>query len=71
MMERKVESKNTVVDTRNTTSNTYKENDAPSSNPHQRLRPQQLEERREKVLRFNCDNMYSKGHKCGKINYST
>ena len=66
MMERKVESKNTDVDTRNTTSNTYRENDAPSSNPRQRLRPRQLEKRREKVLRFNCDNKYSKGHKCGE-----
>ena len=55
-----------VVDTRNTTSKTYRENDAPSANPHQRLRPQQLEERREKVLHFNCDNKYSKGHKCGE-----
>ena len=63
MMERKVESKNTLVDTRNTTSNTYEENDSPSSNPRQRLWPQQLEEIREKVLCFNCDNKYSKGHK--------
>ena len=66
MMARKVEGKNMAMDTRNTTSNTYKENDAPSSNPRQRLRPQQLEERREKVLHFNCDNKYSKGHKCGE-----
>ena len=64
MMERKVESKNTVVDTRNTTSNTYKENDVPSKQPR-KFTPQQLEERREKVLFFNCDNKYSKGHKCG------
>ena len=61
MMARKVESKNMVVDTRNTTSNTYKENDVHSSNQPQRLTPQQLEERREKGISFNCDNKYSKG----------
>ena len=27
---------------------------------------QQLEERKEKCLWFNCDNKYSKGHKCGE-----
>ena len=32
MMERKVEGENMVVDTRNTTSNTYRENEIPSSN---------------------------------------
>ena len=66
MMTRKVESKNMVVATRNTTSNTYRENGAPSSNPRQRLRPQQLEERREKFLRFNCEKKYNKGHKYGE-----
>jgi hypothetical protein len=30
------------------------------------LTPQQLEEIKEKVLCFNCDNKYSKGHKCGE-----
>jgi hypothetical protein len=30
------------------------------------LTPQQLEERKEKGLWFNCDNKYSKGHKCGE-----
>ena len=55
MMERKVESKNMVMDTRNTTSNTYKENVVPASNPPQRLTPRQLEERRVKGLCFNCD----------------
>ena len=64
MMARKVESKNMVVDTRNNTSNTCKENDVPSSNPPQRLTPQKLEERRAKGLFFNCDIKYSKGHKC-------
>ena len=66
MMERKFESKNMAVDTRNTTSNTYRENVFPSSNPPQRLTPQHLEERREKGLCFNCDRKYSKRHKCGE-----
>ena len=64
-MERKVESKNMVVDTRHTTSNTYRENVVPSSNQPQRLTPQQLEETRAKGICFNCDNKYSKGHNCG------
>ena len=66
MMERKVESKNMAVDTRNTTSNTYRENDVPYSNQPQRLSPQQLEERRAKGLCFNCDSKYSEGHKRGE-----
>ena len=56
--------------TRNTTSNTYRENDVPF-NQLNRLTPQQLEERREKGIFFNCDNKYRKGHKCKKINSST
>ena len=31
-----------------------------------RLTPQQLEERKEKGLCFNCDSKYSKGHMCGE-----
>ena len=31
-----------------------------------RLTPQQMDERREKGLCFNCDNKYSKGHKCSE-----
>ena len=30
------------------------------------LTPQQLDERREKGSCFNCDNKYSKGHKCSE-----
>jgi hypothetical protein len=30
------------------------------------LTPQQMDETREKGLCFNCDNKYSKGHKCGE-----
>ena len=62
MMAREVESKNMVMTTRNTTSNTYRENDVPSNQPW-RLTPQQLQEIREKCLFFDCDNKYSKGHK--------
>ena len=68
MVERKVESKNMAMDTRRTTSNTYRENNVPSSNPRQptRLTPQKIDKRREKGLCFNCDRKYSKGHKCGE-----
>ena len=65
MMAMKVESKNMVMTTRNTTSNTYRENDVPSNQPHT-LTPQQLQERRVKGLCFNCDKNYIKGHKCGE-----
>jgi hypothetical protein len=65
---RNVESKNMAMETRRTTPNIYRENNAPSSKTPQptRLTPQQLEERKEKGLCFNCDNKYSKGHKCGE-----
>jgi hypothetical protein len=59
MVARKVEIKNLEKDTRRTNSNTSRENNAPSSYP-----PQQMDERREKGLCFNCDSKYSKGHKC-------
>ena len=52
--------------TRNAFSNTYRENNVPSFKPPQRMTPQQLDERREKVLCFNCDSKYSKGHKCNE-----
>jgi hypothetical protein len=54
---RKVESKNMAIATRRTNPNIYRENNAPSSKTPQptRLRPQQLEERKEKGLCFNCD----------------
>jgi hypothetical protein len=65
---RNVESKNMAMATRRTNPNIYRENNAPSSKTPQptRLTPQQLEERKEKCLCFNCDNKYSKGHKCGE-----
>ena len=68
MVARKVESKNLVMATRKTTPNTSKESNVPSVNTPKstRLTPQQLEERREKGICFNCDSKYSKGHKCGE-----
>jgi hypothetical protein len=65
---RNVESKNMAMATRRTNPNIYRENNAPSSKAPQptRLTPQQLEERKAKGLCFNCDNKYSKGHKCGE-----
>jgi hypothetical protein len=65
---RNVESKNIAMDTRKTNPNIYRENNAPSSKTPQpiRLTPQQLEERKEKSLCFNCDSKYSKVHKCGE-----
>ena len=64
MMARKVENKNMAMTTRKAFSNTYRENNVPSSKPPQRLTPEQLYERIEKGLCFKCDNKYSKGHKC-------
>ena len=62
MMARKVESKNMAMTTRKAFSNPYRENNVPSSKPPQSLTLQQLDERREKGLFFNCDSKYSKGH---------
>jgi hypothetical protein len=65
---RNVESKNMAMATRRTNPNIYRENNAPSYKTPQptRLKPQKLEERKAKGLCFNCDNKYSKGHKCGE-----
>ena len=65
---RNVESKKMAMATRRTNPNIYRENDVPSSKTPQptMLTPQQLEERKEKVLFFNCDRKYSKRHKCGE-----
>jgi hypothetical protein len=65
---RNVESKNMAMDTRRTTPNIYRENNFPSSKTSQptSLTSQQLEERKEKGLCFNCERKYSKGHKCGE-----
>ena len=55
-----------AMNTRKAISNTYSENNVPSPKPPQRFTPQQLDERIEKVVCFNCDNKYSKGHICGE-----
>ena len=67
MVARKVESKKLAMATRRTTSNNYRENNVPSSNLPQpaKLTHQQMDEKRAKGPCFNCDNKYSKGHKCG------
>ena len=67
MLARKVESKNLVMATRRTISNTSRENNVPYSNPPQltRMKTQQMDERIENVLYFNCDHQYTKVHKCG------
>ena len=51
-VEINVESKNMAMDTIRTNPNIYRKNNAPSSKTHQptRLKPQQLEERKEKGL---------------------
>lgn len=53
---------------RRTTPNTSRESNVPSANPPQptRLKPKLYVERREKYPWFNCENKYSKGHKCGE-----
>ena len=68
MVARKVKSKNIAMAIKRTNYNTYRENSVPSSNPPQpiRLIHQQMDEIREKGLCLNCDNKYSKGHKCGE-----
>jgi hypothetical protein len=65
---RNVESKNMAMATRRTTPKIYHENNAHSFKSPQptRLTPEHLEERKAKGLCFNCDNKYSKGHKCGE-----
>ena len=66
MMARKVEGKNMEMTTRKAFSNTYKENNVPSSKPPNRLTPQQMDDIREKGLCFNCESKYSKGHTCNE-----
>jgi hypothetical protein len=62
-MASKVESKNMA--TRRVVINNNREHHVPSSNITQptRLTPQQMDEKREKGICFNCDIKYSKGHK--------
>jgi hypothetical protein len=67
-LARRVEIKNMAMATKRFPSDTYKENNVPSSNLPKptRLTPQPVDERRSKGLCFNCDRKYSKGHKCGE-----
>ena len=68
MVARKVESKNMKMAIRRITPNTSIERNLASANTPQptRLTPQQLEERREKGLCFNCDRKYSKENNYGE-----
>ena len=58
------------IATRRVSTNTYREGNVSPPKSTQakptRLIPQQVEEREEKGLCFNCDNKYNKGHKCSE-----
>ena len=61
MVARKVENKNIAMATGRTTSNTYRDNNVPSSIPPQptRFTPQQMDEIREKGIWFNYNSKYN------------
>jgi len=63
-LERKMERK--IMATRKPTTHNYKDGSgsSPSLPQPTRLTPQQLEEKGEKWLHYNCDSKYTKGHKC-------
>ena len=65
-MARKIEGK--TITTRKPTNHNYKDESVFGPSPPQptRLTPQQLEEKREKWLCYNCDSKYTKGHKCAE-----
>ena len=65
-LARKMESK--IMATRKHTTHNYKDGSvvAPSLPQPIRLKPQQLEEKREKGLCYSCDSKYTKGHKCAE-----
>jgi len=54
--------------TRKSTPHNYKDGSVVSLSFPQptRVTPQQLEEKREKGICYNCDNKYINGHKCGE-----
>jgi len=56
------------METRNPTTHDYNYGSVSSPRHPQptRITPQQLEEKREKVLCYNCDSKCTKGHKCGE-----
>ena len=57
-----------IMATRKSTTHNYKYGSvaAPSLTQPTKLTPQQLEEKREKVICYSCDRKYTKGHKCTK-----
>ena len=61
-----VESK--IMETRKSTPHNYKDGSvvSPSLPQPTRVTPQQLEEKREKGLCYNCDSKCTKGHKCAE-----
>ena len=65
-LARKIESK--IMATRKPTTHNYK--DGSFSTPRlpqpTRLKPQKLEEKREKGIFYSCDRKYPKGHKCAE-----
>ena len=79
ILEREIKSKNMALeggheskntDTRRDATNTYREGNVSPPKYTQfnpiRLTPQIVEELKSKGLCFNCDNKYSKGHKCSE-----
>jgi len=54
------------METRKQITHNYKDGSVfvPSLTPPTRLTPQKLEEKRVKGICYNCDNKYTKGHKC-------
>ena len=65
-MARKIQCK--IVATRNPTTHIYEDGSVttPRLPQPRRLTPQQLEEKIEKGLCYNCDRKYTKGHKCAE-----
>ena len=57
-----------IMATRKRTTHIYKDGSFPTPRLPQptRLTPKQLEEKREKGIFYNCDNKYTKGHKCAE-----
>ena len=65
-LERQIECK--IIATRKPTTHIYKEGSVATPRLPQptRLKLQQLEEKREKGICYNCDRKYTKGHKCAE-----
>jgi len=57
-----------IIETRKSTPHNYKYGSvvSPSLPQPTRVTPQQLEEKREKRLCYNCDSKCTKGHKCAE-----